>query len=145
MRERNKSMRKLLRYLKHYKKESIIGPLFKLLEACFELIVPLVMANIIDIGIKNQDMPYIWKMGVVLVLFGVLGLACSLTAQYFAAKAAVGFGTELRLSLIHISRFCVQNALTTRIPERFSRVDKSISSSLRCTFLYNGIVIIIIP
>ena len=63
MRERNKSMRKLLRYLKHYKKESIIGPLFKLLEACFELIVPLVMANIIDIGIKNQDMPYIWKMG----------------------------------------------------------------------------------
>lgn len=58
-----KSMRKLLRYLKHYKKESIIGPLFKLLEACFELIVPLVMANIIDIGIKNQDMPYIWKMG----------------------------------------------------------------------------------
>ena len=67
-------MRKLLRYLKHYKKESIIGPLFKLLEACFELIVPLVMANIIDIGIKNQDMPYIWKMGAVLVLFGVLGL-----------------------------------------------------------------------
>ena len=63
-------MRKLLRYLKHYKKESIIGPLFKLLEACFELIVPLVMANIIDIGIKNQDMPYIWKMGAVLVLFG---------------------------------------------------------------------------
>ncbi len=58
-------MRKLLRYLRHYKKESIIGPLFKLLEACFELIVPLVMANIIDIGIKNQDMPYIWKMGVV--------------------------------------------------------------------------------
>ena len=77
-------MRKLLRYLKHYKKESIIGPLFKLLEACFELIVPLVMANIIDIGIKNQDMPYIWKMGAVLVLFGVLGLACSLTAQYYA-------------------------------------------------------------
>ena len=62
-------MRKLLRYLKHYKKESIIGPLFKLLEACFELIVPLVMANIIDIGIKNQDMPYIWKMGAVLVPF----------------------------------------------------------------------------
>ncbi len=73
--------------MRHYKKESIIGPLFKLLEACFELIVPLVMANIIDIGIINQDMPYIWKMGAVLVLFGVLGLACSLTAQYFAAKA----------------------------------------------------------
>ena len=97
-------MRKLLRYLRHYKKESIIGPLFKLLEACFELIVPLVMANIIDIGIKNQDMPYIWKMGAVLVLFGVLGLACSLTAQYFAAKAAVGFGTELRHDLFaHIN------------------------------------------
>ena len=74
-------MFKLFRYLKNYKKESVIGPLFKLIEACFELAVPLVMANIIDIGIKNEDMGYILKMGGVMVLLGFLGLACSLTAQ----------------------------------------------------------------
>lgn len=92
-------MRNLLIYLKDYKKESIIGPLFKLLEATFELIVPVIMAHIIDIGIKNQDTLYIWKMGAVLVIFGILGLTCSLLAQYFAAKAAVGFGTALRHDL----------------------------------------------
>ena len=92
-------MRNLLIYLKDYKKESIIGPLFKLLEATFELIVPVIMARIIDIGIKNQDTLYIWKMGAVLVIFGILGLTCSLLAQYFAAKAAVGFGTALRHDL----------------------------------------------
>ena len=84
-------MRKLVKYLKNYKKESVIGPLFKLLEACFELLVPLIMARIIDVGIKNRDLPYILQMGSILVAFGVLGLICSLTAQYFAAKAAVGF------------------------------------------------------
>lgn len=92
-------MTKLIKYLRNYKKESVTGPLFKLLEACFELIVPLIMARIIDVGIKNRDMTYILQMGSVLVLFGVLGLVCSLTAQYFAAKAAVGFGTELRHDL----------------------------------------------
>lgn len=96
---RRKTVRKLLIYLKDYKKESVIGPLFKLLEATFELIVPVIMAHIIDVGIRNRDIPYIWKMGAVLVLFGVLGLSCSLLAQYFAAKAAVGFGTELRHDL----------------------------------------------
>lgn len=89
----------LISYLKDYKKESIIGPLFKLLEACFELLVPLVMASIIDVGIKNCDIPYIMKMGGVLVAFGFLGMACSLTAQYFAAKAAAGFGTGLRYDM----------------------------------------------
>lgn len=92
-------MWKLLKYLNHYKKESIVGPLFKLLEAAFELIVPLIMAQIIDVGIKHGDTAYIWKMAAVLVLLGVLGLVCSLLAQYFAAKAAVGFGTELRHDL----------------------------------------------
>lgn len=92
-------MRQLLKYLKHYKKESIIGPLFKLLEATFELIVPVIMAQIIDIGIRQNNVPYIWKMGVVLVGLGVLGLTCSLCAQYFAAKAAMGFGAELRYDL----------------------------------------------
>lgn len=94
-------MRRLLPFLSGYKKESIIGPLFKLLEATFELIVPLIMAQIIDVGIKEQNMAYIWRMGVILVLFGVLGLSCSLLAQYFAAKAAVGFGTGLRHALFH--------------------------------------------
>ena len=89
-------MRKLLPFLKDYKKESIIGPLFKLLEASFELIVPLIMARIIDTGIAQRDLPFIWKMGGVLILLGVLGLSCSLLAQFFAAKAAVGFGTQLR-------------------------------------------------
>lgn len=89
-------MLKLVKYLKDYKKESIIGPLFKLLEACFELLVPLVVARIIDVGIRNQDIPYILKMCSIMVAFGILGLGCSLTAQYFAAKAAAGFGTELR-------------------------------------------------
>lgn len=97
-------MFRLFRYLKNYKKESVIGPLFKLIEACFELAVPIVMANIIDIGIKNADKPYIWKMGAVMVLLGVLGLTCALTAQYFAAKASVGFGTALRRDLFkHIN------------------------------------------
>lgn len=98
-------MLKLFRYLKNYKKESVIGPLFKLIEACFELAVPIVMANIIEVGIKTENKQYIWKMGGVMVLLGVFGLACSLTAQYFAAKASVGFGTELRRDLFrHINK-----------------------------------------
>lgn len=98
-------MLKLFRYLKNYKKESVIGPLFKLIEACFELAVPIVMANIIEVGIKTENKQYIWKMGGIMVLLGVLGLACSLTAQYFAAKASVGFGTELRRDLFrHINK-----------------------------------------
>lgn len=112
-------MLKLVKYLKDYIKETIIGPLFKLLEACFELIVPLVMANIIDIGIKNNDISYIFKMGAIMVLLGLLGLVCSLTAQYFAAKAALGFGTALRNEMFsHI------NSLS------FSEIDKVGTSSL---------------
>ena len=131
-------MRKLLRYLKHYKKESIIGPLFKLLEACFELIVPLVMANIIDIGIKNQDMPYIWKMGAVLVLFGVLGLACSLTAQYFAAKAAVGFGTELSYAEIDQAGSAT---LVTRMTSDINQVQSGVNLVLRL-FLRSPFIVV---
>lgn len=98
-------MGKLIPYLKNYKKESVIGPLFKLLEAVFELIVPLITARIIDVGIQNGDIVYIWKIAAILVAFGVLGLVCSLMAQYFAAKAAVGFGTELRHDLFcHIEQ-----------------------------------------
>lgn len=112
-------MKRLLPFLSGYKKESVIGPLFKLLEATFELIVPLIMAQIIDVGIKYKNIPYIWKMGAILVVFGVLGLSCSLLAQYFAAKAAVGFGTGVRHALFeHIGRLS------------YSEIDKAGSSTL---------------
>lgn len=99
-------MFKLRRFLKNYKKELVLGPFFKLLEAIFELIVPLVTARIIDVGIKNNDSAYVWKMCGVLVLLGVCGLGFALTCQFFAAKCAYGFGTELRDALYrHINRF----------------------------------------
>lgn len=94
-------MLKLFRYLKNYKLQSILAPFFKFTEACFELIVPLVMARIIDVGIKNEDTDQILRMGGVLIGLGVLGLTASLTAQYFAARASLGFGTELRRDLYH--------------------------------------------
>ncbi len=92
-------MRKLLRYLRGYVRETILAPLFKMLEASFELIVPLVTAQIIDVGIRQQNAPFVWKMGGVMVALGAVGLACSLTAQYYAAKAAMGFSTALRREL----------------------------------------------
>ena len=97
-------MFKITDYLKEYKKESIIAPLFKMLEASFELFVPLVMAAIVDTGIKSQDNGYILRMGVLLLLLAVVGLVCSITAQYFAAKASVGFGKSVRRDLFaHIN------------------------------------------
>ena len=99
-------MFKLARFLKPYKKQVIAGPIFKLIEAVFELIVPLVMANIIDIGVKNNDGPYIWRMGGLLLLLGVVGLCSTLVCQYFASIASQGFGTELRNKLFrHINTF----------------------------------------
>lgn len=92
-------MKRLLKFLKNYKKELILGPFFKLLEAVFELIVPVVMANIIDRGIGNNDSSYILKMSAVLVILGICGLAFALTCQYLASKCAYGFGTELREAL----------------------------------------------
>ena len=92
-------MRKLLRFLADYKRECVLAPLFKMLEASFELLVPLVMAAIIDTGIKNGDKPYIIKMSLVVIALGVIGLVCSITAQYFSAKAAVGFATKVRHAL----------------------------------------------
>lgn len=92
-------MTKLLRFLKNYKKELILGPFFKLLEAIFELIVPLVMAKIIDNGIASGDSAYVWKMSGVIVLLGICGLTFALTCQFLAAKCAYGFGTELRAAL----------------------------------------------
>lgn len=99
-------MFKLRRFLKNYKKELILGPFFKLLEAIFELTVPLVMARIIDKGIGNNDSDYVWKMSGLIVILGICGLAFALTCQFFAAKCAYGFGTELRDALYkHINKF----------------------------------------
>jgi len=92
-------VKKLLCYLKDYKKETVLGPLFKLLEASFELLVPLVMAAIIDVGIVNQDLPYILKMGGVLVILAFIGFVCAVFAQFFAAKAAVGFAANVRKAI----------------------------------------------
>ena len=92
-------MKKLLKYLKNYKKELVFGPFFKLLEAVFELIVPVVMAKMIDNGIGNNDSGYIFRMGGLIVLLGVCGLGFALTCQYLAARCAYGFGTELREAL----------------------------------------------
>ena len=98
-------MKRILYYLKDYKKESVIAPLFKMLEAIFELIVPLVVAQIIDIGIANADENYILGRCGILILLAVIGLVCAISAQYFAAKAAVGFATQLRSALFaHIQK-----------------------------------------
>lgn len=142
-------VRNLLIYLKDYKKESIIGPLFKLLEATFELIVPVIMARIIDIGIKNQDMLYIWKMGAVLVIFGILGLTCSLLAQYFAAKAAVGFGTALRHDLFwHIENLshaevdkAGSSTLVVRMTSDVNQVQSGVNLVLRL-FLRSPFIVV---
>lgn len=92
-------MFQLFKYLKDYKKESVLAPLFKMLEACFDLLVPLVVASIIDSGIAKRNIPYVWKMGGVLLILAIVGLAFSITAQYFAAKASAGFGKRLRHDL----------------------------------------------
>lgn len=92
-------MHKLMRYIKGYERQALLAPLFKMLEACFELFVPLVIASIIDTGIKNQDAAFIWTRCGLLVLLAAIGLASSLTAQWFSATAALGFGTALRKDL----------------------------------------------
>lgn len=100
------NMKSLLIYLKDYKKESILAPLFKMLEASFELFVPLVMASIIDVGIARRDYPYVIKMCLLMVALGIVGLVCAVTAQYYSAKAATGFATGLRHALFaHIQNF----------------------------------------
>ena len=132
-------MKRLLRYLKDYKLESVLGPLFKMLEASFELLVPLVMARMIDVGIRNRDMAYIMKMGGVLLLLAAVGLTCSLTAQYFAAKAAVGFSTALRNDLFrHINHLSYSEqdtigtaTLITRMTSDVNQVQSGVNLTLR--------------
>lgn len=99
-------MKKLLRFMKDYKKESVLAPLFKMLEASFELLVPIVMKLIIDVGIENKDKKYVGFMCLIMVLLGIIGLVCSVTAQFYSAKAAVGYATKLRHALFsHIQSF----------------------------------------
>ena len=132
-------MKNLLIYLKDYKKETVFGPLFKLLEASFELLVPLVMADIIDVGIANADKRYIVKMCLVMVALGIIGLACSITAQYFAAKAAVGFSTKLRHSLFkHIQSLSFSemddigtSTMITRMTSDINQVQSGVNMVLR--------------
>ena len=123
-------MRKLLRFLKDYKKESILSPLFKLLEASFELFVPLVMAAIIDTGIGNKDGGFILKMCGILILLAIVGLTCSITAQYFAAKAAVGFATKVRHALFdHIQKLSYTEMDTTGTDTMITRMTSDINQA----------------
>lgn len=132
-------MWKLLTFLRDYKKESVLGPLFKLLEASFELMVPLVMASIIDVGIENRDIRHVFMMGGVLLLLAAVGLASSLTAQYFAAKAAVGFSTKLKSALFqHIETLSYteidklgSTSLITRMTSDVNQVQSGVNLVLR--------------
>ncbi|MBP5734059.1 MAG: ABC transporter ATP-binding protein, partial [Lachnospiraceae bacterium] len=141
-------MKRLLKYLKSYRKECVIAPLFKLLEAAFELFVPKVMASIIDVGIKNQDGPYVIKMGLVLIALAVIGLSCAVTAQFFAAKAAVGFSTKLRevlfghledLSFTDIDQ-AGTSTMITRMTSDVNQVQSGVNMTLRL-FLRSPIVV----
>ena len=142
-------MKDLIKYLRHYIKESILAPLFKMLEASFELFVPLVMAVIIDTGIKNSDKPYIFKMGMVLVGLAIVGFISALTAQYFAAKAAVGFGKELRGDLYrHINTLSYSeidkigtSTLITRLTADVNQMQTAVNLFLRL-FLRSPFIVI---
>ena len=132
-------MKKLFPFLKPYRKETVLAPFFKLLEAGFDLLVPLIVKQIVDVGVQNGDKPYIWKMVGVLAAFAVVGLICALTAQYFAARAAVGFGTSLRSELFRkIQSFSYQetdkagiDTLITRMTSDVNQIQSGVNLFLR--------------
>ncbi|MCM1170775.1 MAG: ABC transporter ATP-binding protein/permease [Clostridium sp.] len=132
-------MKQIMKYFKNYKVKAVLAPLFKMLEASFELLVPLVMANIIDIGIKNGDKPYIYKMALLMIGLGLIGLACSITAQYFSAKTAMGFGKELRYDLFrHIESLSYteideigSSTLITRMTSDVNQIQTGVNMFLR--------------
>lgn len=142
-------MKALLIYLRNYKKETVLAPLFKLLEASFELLVPLVMAAVIDNGIANADKPYVVKMCLIMVALGIIGLTCSITAQYFSAKAATGFATELRQALFsHIQNFSYTkmdtigtSTLITRMTSDINQVQSGVNLVLRL-FLRSPFIVV---
>ena len=132
-------MKKILQYMRGYGKECLLGPLFKLLEATFELFVPLVVAAIVDTGISNSDTPYIIQMCLVMVALGVIGLICAVTAQYFAAKAAVGFAGRLRHALmekiLNLSYSQIDalgsSTMVTRMTSDVNQVQNGVNLTLR--------------
>ncbi len=146
-------MFRLLKYLKKYKKETILGPLFKLMEASFELLVPLVMAGIIDVGIKNADKGHVFAMGGILFLLAAVGFGCAITAQYFAAKASVGFATNLRHAIFeHIQTrsyaqmdefgtSTMMNRLTSDVNQVQTGVNLTLRLLLRSPFIVFGAMI----
>jgi len=135
----NLYLKKLLIHLKGYIKECIIAPLFKLLEALFELFIPIVMASVIDVGIANGDKSHIYKMCGIMALLGLIGLCCSLIAQYFSAKASVGFAVKVRSALMnHIQKFSFTEAdtigtstLITRMTSDINQVQTGVNMVLR--------------
>lgn len=141
-------MKSVLNYLKKYRLECVMAPLFKLLEACFDLLVPIVVKMIMDVGIKNGDTAYIIKGCLVLVALGIVGLACAITAQYFAAKAAVGTSTGLRHTLFaHLQRLSYSNAdklgkssMITRMTSDINQVQSGVNMFLRL-FLRSPIIV----
>ena len=142
-------MKGMMKYLKGYGKESVIAPLFKMLEALFDLFVPLVMADIINTGIASGDSAYIWQRCGLLVLLGIIGLTCSITAQYFASKAAVGYATSLRHALMdHIQRLGFSEidrlggiTLITRMTSDINQVQSGLNLFLRL-FMRSPFVVI---
>ncbi len=132
-------MKKLWIYLKDYKKETVLAPLFKLLEASFELMIPLVVAAIVDKGIGGENLGYVYRMGGIMVLLGVVGLIAAVSAQYFAAKAAVGFATGLRSALFkHIQSLSYTeidtvgtSTLITRLTSDVNQVQSGVNMTLR--------------
>lgn len=132
-------MKKLLVYLKDYKKETVLAPLFKMLEASFELLIPIVVKLIVDVGIANEDRRYVGRMCFVMILLGVIGLVCSITAQYFSAKAAVGFATKLRHTLFaHMQKLSFSQmdkmgtaSMITRMTSDVNQVQNGVNMVLR--------------
>ncbi len=132
-------MKKILVYLKHYKKETVLAPLFKMLEAYFEILIPIVVKLIVDVGIANKDKAYVGRMCFVMIMLGIIGLICSIIAQYFSAKAAVGFATKLRhLLFSHIQKLCFSqmdkigtSTMITRMTSDINQVQNGVNMVLR--------------
>ncbi|RPF42402.1 ATP-binding cassette subfamily B protein [Hydrogenoanaerobacterium saccharovorans] len=135
-------MIKLTRFLKKFRLQVILGPMFKMTEAVFELIVPLVMASMIDVGIKNGDTAYVWKMAGIMVLLGIVGLGCSLTCQFFASRASQGFGTVMRNELFrHINSLSHAEidkmgtpSLITRLNNDVNQLQLAVAMLIRLVF-----------
>lgn len=132
-------MKRLLIYLRDYKKETVLAPLFKMLEASFELLIPLVVKRIVDIGIASGDKAYVWRMCLVMILLGIIGLVCAVTAQYYSAKAAVGFATKLRHALFdHMQKLSYSqmdrmgtSTMITRMTSDVNQVQNGVNMVLR--------------